>query len=83
VPRPLRIPLLELADERGRRRLGEAAGQQEVAGVPTCDVDELAAQAELLDVLIEDHVHRGYLSETYGSRAISRARFTATATCRW
>ena len=42
---------------RGRRRLGELPGQQVVAGVPAGDVDDLAAQADLLDVLPEDDLH--------------------------
>ena len=46
------------------------------------DVHDVAAQADLLHVLKEDHFHRGY-PETYGRSAISRARFTATAICSW
>ena len=81
VPRTLGVALLELLDEPGRRDLREPAGQQEVARVPAGDVHHVAAQAELVDVLLEDDFH-GYLSPTYGRSAISRARFTATATWR-
>ena len=82
VAGPLRIALLELLDERGRRHLGEPPREEEVARVAAGDVDDLAAQAELVDVLLENDFH-AYLSPTYGRRAISRARFTATATWRW
>ena len=54
-------------------------GRRIVARVPACDVDDLAAEAELLDVLEEDDLHQ----PTYGRRAISRARFTAAATWIW
>src|SRR5215210_5216440 len=43
---------------RGRRRLGELARQQIVAREPRSDVDDLAAQADLLDVLSQDDLHR-------------------------
>src|SRR6185503_9166147 len=57
VPRPLRFALLELAPQAGRRRLGEAAWQQEVAGVAAGDVHDLAAQAQLVDVLVQHDFH--------------------------
>src|SRR6185503_7964997 len=79
VTRPLRLALLELGDLRTRRPLGEPPGEEEVAGVTVGDVHDLAAQPELLDVVEEDDVHA--YPETYGSSAISRARFTAAATC--
>ena len=66
----------------GRGLLGEAPREQEVAGVAARDVDDLAAQADLLDVAEQDDFHRAQ-PETYGSSAISRARLTATATWRW
>ena len=62
-------------------QFGKCTGVLELAAR---DVHDFAAQAELVDVLSEDDVHgRRYLSPTYGRRAISRARFTATATWRW
>ncbi len=57
VPRPLRVALLELAHEPGRRELGEPAREQVVARVAARDVHHLAAQAEALDVLPEDDLH--------------------------
>ena len=74
--------LAQLRDARGRRFLRELARNQEVARVPACDVDDLTPQADLLDVLEQDDFHAYLESETYGSNAISRARLTATATCR-
>src|SRR5439155_13419816 len=67
------------------------------------DVDDLAAEPDLLDVFSKDDLHCRYRyrsrsrsprsrrpsgrssrpSATYGRSAISRARLTATATCRW
>ena len=58
VARPLRVAPLELAHEPGRRELGEPARQQEVARVAARDVHDLAAQAEALDVLTENDLHR-------------------------
>ena len=43
------------------------------------DVDHVSAQPEVGDVLGEDQLHL----PRYGSSAISRADFTATATLRW
>src|SRR6185295_3395904 len=57
VPRTLRVALLELLHEPGRGDLGKPAREQEVARVPACDVDDVAAQAELVDVLRENDVH--------------------------
>src|SRR5581483_5464832 len=95
----LGIPPLELAHEAGRRRLRKPAREQEVPGVAARNADDLTAQPELVDVLAKDDLHqRSSLSRprsprppprssrpsaTYGRSAISRARFTATATCRW
>src|SRR5205807_5991512 len=53
-------PLLDLArlDDAGRSRLvGEPARQQEVARVSARDVHNLAAEADLVDVLAEDDLH--------------------------
>ena len=77
--------LLQLGDLRRRRDLGEPPREQEVARVAARDVDDLAAQADLVDVVEEDDFHRDRLASpsTYGSSAISRARLTATATWRW
>src|SRR5262249_28285105 len=81
VPGALLVDALDLRDPAGRRDLREPPREQVVAGVAALDVDDLAAQAELLDVLEQDDLHR--YPDTYGSSAISRARFTATATIRW
>ena len=84
VLRALVLRLAQLCDARRRRLLRELSRQEEVACVAARDVDDLAAQADLLDVREEDDFHDAtYLeSDTYGSNAISRARFTATATWR-
>ena len=58
LPRALVDALLDLGDAGRGRRLGELPGQEVVAGVPAGDVDDLAAQADLLDVLSEDDLHR-------------------------
>ena len=79
VLRALRFDPADLRDPSGRRVLGKPAREEVVARVSTRDVDDLATQAELLDVLEEDDFHQ----PTYGRRAISRARFTATATWIW
>src|ERR1044072_4886720 len=62
----------------GREVLGEpaAAGTRD----PRRDVEDLAADPDLLDVLPEDDFHQPV---EYGRSAISRARLTACATCRW
>src|SRR6185503_15430875 len=61
----LRLALLELGDLRGRGPLGQLAREEEVARVAVGHVHDLAPQAELLDVVEEDDVHR--YPETYGS----------------
>ncbi len=48
---------LELADESRRRDLGEPAREEVVPGVAAGDADHVAAQAEVLDVLAQNHVH--------------------------
>ncbi|MDX6474573.1 MAG: large subunit ribosomal protein [Gaiellaceae bacterium] len=58
VPRELRLALLELLDEGGRRLLRQLAREQVVAGIAARDVDDLAAQAEVVDVPLEDHFDR-------------------------
>ena len=70
-----------MADEPGRCDLCEPARKQVVPRVTAGDVDDLATEAELVDVFPENDFH-GYLSPTYVRRASSRARFTATATWR-
>ena len=57
VPRALLLALAQLGDLRGRGRLGELARQQEVAREAAGDVDDLAAEADLLDVLQQDDFH--------------------------
>ncbi len=66
VHRLLGVDALDLLDPPFRRHLGEVARQQEVAGVPAGDVHDLAAQAELLHVLEQDHVHRILLARDVG-----------------
>jgi hypothetical protein len=58
VPRAQRLAALELVDLRLRRHLGQPPRQQVVAGIPARDVDHVAAQAELLDVLQENDLHQ-------------------------
>jgi len=58
VQRPRRLDAAELGHLGGRRRLGKAPRQQEVAGVAARDADDLAPQADLLDVREQDDVHR-------------------------
>jgi hypothetical protein len=48
---------LELAHETRRCHLGQAARQQEVPGVATRDVHNLASEAEALDILTENNLH--------------------------
>ena len=57
VQRAPRVDLLELGDPRRGCRLRELARQQEVPRVPARDVDDLAAQADLLDVFPENDLH--------------------------
>ena len=54
---PLRVALLELGDARRRRLLGELARQEEVARVAARDRDDVAAEADVVDVLEEDDLH--------------------------
>ena len=56
--------LLELGDPAGRCRLGQLPREQEVARVPARDVHDLAAEADLLDVLEQDDLHQFRLSPT-------------------
>ena len=60
VQRAARVHLLELLDARGRGRLRELARQEEVSRVPARDVDDLAAQAELVHVFPENDLHRQF-----------------------
>jgi len=57
VSRALGLDAAELRHPRGRRRLGQLPWEQVVPGIATGDVDDVAAQADLLDVLQEDDVH--------------------------
>ena len=84
VARALRLDRASSSATRpGVADLGEPAREQVVAGVAARDVDDVAAQAELLDVAEQDDLHRPTPSRRTGSSAISRARLTATATWRW
>src|SRR6185437_13108818 len=81
------------------RLLRKVPRQEVVAGVAAGDRDDVAAKADVLDVREEDDLHQrsplprsrrppprsrsSAPSATYGSNAISRARFTAVATCTW
>ena len=60
VARAVRLALLELAQPRRRRLLGQPPRQQEVPGVAPRDVDDVSAQTDVLDVLEEDELHRRY-----------------------
>src|SRR6185437_666547 len=53
----VRLPLLQLGDTRRRGLLGEAPGQEEVARIATGDRDDVAAQADVVDVREEDDLH--------------------------
>src|SRR5581483_5608878 len=99
VPGDLRLTLAQLGDARRRRLLGEPAREEVVARVPARDRDDVAPQADLLDVGEQDHLHQrsrssrrprppprsplSVRSATYDRSAISRARLTAWATCTW
>src|SRR5439155_2304754 len=58
VPRTAGCELLELGHPAGCGGLGEPPRQQVVAREARGDVDELAAEPDLLDVLSEDDLHR-------------------------
>ena len=81
VPGALLFDPADLGDAPGGRDLGELPGEQVVARVAALHVDDVALQAELLDVAAQDDLHHAPC--TYGRSAISRARLTATATWRW
>ena len=97
VPRPFESRFWSSATRAGVASSASLRGKQEVARVAACDRDDLAAEADLLDVLGQDDVHQrssrlrprprpsrslpSTPSATYGRSAISRARFTAVATC--
>ena len=81
VARAVLLDPPDLGDPARRRHLGELPRQEVVAGIAALDVDDVALEAELLDVAPQDDLHHDPC--TYGRSAISRARFTATATCRW
>src|SRR5439155_8118711 len=72
-PGALRLALLQLGDARGSRLLRQLARQQEVAGVTAGHVDDVAAQADLLDVREEDDVHRLVAIAAAASAAAARA----------
>ena len=57
VPRALLVDPADLGDAPGRRDLGELPRQQVVARVAALDVDDVALQAELLDVAAQDDLH--------------------------
>ena len=57
VPGALVVDPPDLGDPPGRRHLGELPRQQVVAGVAALDVDDVALQAELLDVAAQDDLH--------------------------
>ncbi len=59
----LRIALLELLHETGSGHLGEPAREQEVAREPACNVHDVAAQAERVDVLRENDVHGLFVTD--------------------
>ena len=58
VQRALVLALAQLGDLGRRGRLRELARQQVVSGEPGRDVDDLAAEPDLLDVLPEDDFHQ-------------------------
>ena len=72
----LLLVLAQLGDLGRRRRLGELAWQQVVAREAGSDVDHLAAEADLLDVLPEDdfHLARGVGEERHLARPLDRHR---------
>ncbi len=51
VARAQGVALLQLRHPRRRRLLGELAGEEVVAGVAARDRDDVAAQADVIDVL--------------------------------
>ena len=58
----LGLAALELRDPRLGRHLREAARLQVVAHVAARDGDDLAAEADLVDVLQQDDVHQRLLT---------------------
>src|SRR4029079_3383593 len=81
VARALLVDPADLGDPARRGDLRQLPGEQVVPRVAALHVDDLAFQAELLDVAAEDDLHHDPC--TYGRSAISRARLTAAATWRW
>src|SRR5262245_14480285 len=71
--RPARVDLLELLHARGGRRLREPAREQEVARIAARDVDDLAAQAELVDVFSEDDLHLSSVRDVRKQSHLPRA----------
>jgi len=71
----------DLGDPPRRGDLRQPPRKQVVPRVAALHVDDLALQAELLDVAAGNDLHHDPC--TYGRSAISRARLTAAATWRW
>ena len=57
VTRPHGLDPPELGDAARGRDLGETPGQEVVARIATLHVDDVAFQAELLDVVGQDDLH--------------------------
>ena len=74
VPGSQGIAALQLPHEAGSGRLGEAARKQEVARVAASHVDDLAAQAEALDVLTKNDLHESLLAVPRGRRGRAARR---------
>src|SRR5215208_1896380 len=76
MPRALLLVLAQLGHLGRRGRLGELARQQVVPRVAGSDVHDLAAKADLLEVLSEDDLHRhlagGVREERHLARPLDR-----------
>src|SRR5213592_2787494 len=72
VPRALRLAALEVALQPRARDLRQPARQEEVPRVPAGDVDDLAAQAERVDVLRQHVLHRLLVPDVGQERELAR-----------
>src|SRR5436190_337458 len=77
-----RVEVLQIAGGSGE---GELLRDQIVARVAVRDLTDIAATADLGDVVQQDDLHRGssYSVARYGSRATVRARLIACVSWRW
>src|SRR6266480_3716644 len=81
----LRLDVVEVLQIAGGGGEGELLRDQIVARVAVRDLTDIAATADLGDVVQQDDLHRGssYSVARYGSRATVRARLIACVSWRW